>query len=334
MKWVALGLIIIAAWIIYSKRKGTVTLTKEQAELTLDLIRKERNEIEKKRQKIIDGGAAEGKTVPLESIFSHVNDESDELVKLEIEKQKKELLNKYGSNIPVDVVYRLIKQWDPDEESPWTDNPGCFERHLQRREGNILFAPERRTVSKKEIDDARSRDIIEQKRFTEKVSAIEVKVRSLDKKIAPDHANSILQEVQELLEEADSIGGNIGEYVQLLEVIEEGLIKSLSEIMDDGEKLLKQAQSLSILKRSPYIAQVSRQDSPILKEEELPTLLSEDLETIAFEGYKSKAFAPDYKPKENDIRDYLQKAVSDGFSKERADELIDAWIEGSNRYQG
>jgi hypothetical protein len=31
---------------------------------------------------------------------------------------KQELLNKYGPNIPVDVVYRLMKQCDPNEESP------------------------------------------------------------------------------------------------------------------------------------------------------------------------------------------------------------------------
>lgn len=333
MEYIAIAVLVIAAWTIYSRRKNTVTLTKDQAELALELIRKERNEIEKKRQKIIDDGAAEGKTVPLENIFSHVNDESNELVKKELEKQKQELLNKYGPNIPVDVVYRLMKQWDPDEESPWSENPGCFERHLQRREGNILFSPERRKVSPQEIDEAKEKDLKEQQQFAEKVHAIEKKFRASGKEITPSQASEFLQEAQGLLEEAASIGGNIGIYIQVLEVIEDGLMKSLEEIIDDGENLLRQAQSLSIAIRSPYLAQLTRNDSPILKEEELPTLLSEDLETIAFEGYKSRAFAPDYKPNEADIKACLEKAVSEGFSKERSDELIDVWVEGCNSYK-
>lgn len=334
MEYIAIAVLVIAAWIIYSRRKNTVTLTKDQAELTLELIRKERNEIEQKRQKIIDDGAAEGKTVPLESIFSHVKDESDELVKIELEKQKQELLNKYGPNIPVDVVYRLMKQWDPDEESPWSENPGCFERHLQRREGNILFPPDRRKVTKQEIDEAKAKDLKEQQQFAEKVDSIEKRFRSSGKEITPNQGNAFLQEAQNLLEEAASIDGNIGKYVQVLEVIEDGLMKSLGEIIDDGENLLKQAQSLSTLKRSPYIAQFSREDSPILKDEELSTILSEDLDTISLEGYKSKAFAPDYKPNEDEIKHFIEQAVTQGFSRDRADQILDAWMEGSNKYKG
>ncbi len=327
MKWVAFALIIIAVWLIYSRRKGKITMTKEQAGLALGLVRKELAEIENKRQKIIDDGAAEGKTVPIESIFSRFENESDEFVKLEIEKQKQELLNKYGPNLPVDVVYRLMKQWDPNEESPWSDSPGCFERHLQRREGNLMFPPERRIVTHKEIEEAREKDRVEQQKFVDKVNAFVAKIKALGQSATPDQVGDMLKEIQAILEEAASIGGNIEHYVRTLEGTEETLMQSMTEVIQDIEEPLKEIYSLSVSKRSPYIAQLSRIDSPILKEEQLSTLLSEDLQTISLEGYRSRAFAPNYRPNEADISTHLENAVSQGFSKERAAQIMAAWNE-------
>jgi uncharacterized protein YoxC len=328
MIWTALAILIIICLVIYYKRKNSVNLrpTKDQVELVQRLIHKERNVIEEKRQNIIDSAAANGKTIPLESLFANIQDEP-ESVKHEIEGIKKDLLKKYGENIPVDSVYRLMKQFDPDEKSIWSDNPGCFERHLQRREGNILFPPERRIISKKEIKDAQQKDRIEQEQFAKKINSFIERTKTIDENIPPNQASSILQEVQNLIEEAAEIGGAIESYIQVLENTENNIIESLNRAVPDGADLLKQAQSLSMLKRSPYIAQISRKDSPIHKDEEIPTLLSEDLETIALEGYKSRAFAPDYRPNEAEIRKYLKDAVNRGFSKEAADKIISAWNE-------
>jgi hypothetical protein len=326
MNRIVLAILIIICLVIFLRRKSSVTLTKAQAELVQGLIHKELNDIEGKRQDIIDSAAANGKTIPLESLFSNIQEET-ESAKQEAEEIKKELLKKYGENIPVDVAYRLIKQFDSDEESVWSDNPGCFERHLQRREGNILFPPERRLVSKKEIDEAQQKDRIEQEQFAQKVNSFVARIKAIDENIKPDQASAILRETQDLLEEAAAIGGAIGVYIQALENTEKNLIELLNEAIPDGAGLLKQAQSLSILKRSSYIAQVSRKNSPIHKDEEIPTLLSEDLETIALEGYKSRAFAPDYKPNETDIKKYLENAVTIGFSQESAEEIISAWNE-------
>lgn len=324
MKWIGLAILVIICLVIYRNRKKSVTLTKDQAEVVQGLIRKELKDIERKRQNIIDSAAASGKAIPLESLFPNIQNESQTLNQ-EAEELKKELLKKYGENVPVDVAYRLIKEFHPDEESVWSDNPGCFERHLQRREGNILFPPERRVVTRKKIEEAKEKDHVEQEQFANKLNSFVERIKSINEHVNPNQASSILQETQKLLEEAASIGGAIDGYVQTLENTEERLIESLNEAVPDGVDLLKQAQSLSMLKRSPYIAQVSRKDSPIYKDEEIPALLSEDLETIALEGYKSRAFAPDYKPNEADIKQFLENAVGLGFSKAAADQIIAAW---------
>lgn len=114
MKWVILAVIIIGI-VIYLRRKKSVTLTKDQTEMVKGLIDKELNNIEEQRQDIIDRAAAEGKTIPIESLFAKLENEPDS-VKQEAEKIKKELLEKYGENLPLDVVYQLMKQFESGEE--------------------------------------------------------------------------------------------------------------------------------------------------------------------------------------------------------------------------
>jgi hypothetical protein len=329
MLWLGIGLaiLIIAGWIIYSRLKGTVTLTTDQAEMVLGLVRKERTEIEKKRQAVIHAGAAQGDTLPLDGIFSHTENAPDH-VKHELERRKKELFDRYGADIPVDVAYRLMKQLDPDEESPWSDNPGCFERHLQRREGNPLFPPERRVVTQKEIDEAKEKDRNEQERFSEKFQTFTAKTIALkNRKLPPTDLLSIWRETGELLEEAASIGESVGNLMQILQSTEDQLKQLLNQLVPDGTDGMTSMTNLSSMARIYYFAQSWRKDSPILKEEEIPALLSEDLGIISLAGYMSRSFAPNYRPNETDIKNHLEQAVSAGFSKERAEQIISAWNE-------
>lgn len=291
------------------------------------MIKKELGEIENKRQGIIDSLATQGKTVSLDSIFSKLENEPESL-KSEHEKMKKYLFDKYGSNLPIDVAYRLIKEFDPDEQSPWNENPGCFERHLQRREGNLLFPAHRRIVTKKEIEEAKELDKKEQQDFIEKVMAFSsITSEKAKSNSSLDEAHSLLKEVQSLLQEAAAIGGDIGPAQKVLEDCEEATINLISEAAPNTSDLFKKQQSLCILQRSRYMAQRFRNDSPILNGEEIPTLLSEDLHTIALGGYISRSCDPDFRPNENDIKTHLEKALSMGFSKDRADQILTAWNE-------
>jgi hypothetical protein len=115
MFWIVLSIIIIAGLIIYSKQKGKVTLTKEQAELALKLVKKELHEIESEKQHIIDDAASQGKTISLNSIFEKFENEPEPL-KSEYIEMKKYLFEKYGPNLPVDVVYRIAKEKEFDQK--------------------------------------------------------------------------------------------------------------------------------------------------------------------------------------------------------------------------
>ena len=329
MFWIALAILIIVGWIIYSRRKGkvTVSLTKDQAELALGLVRKEKTEAQNKMQDIVDERALQGKIVEVDSICKE-NADMTEDVKQGIAKFKQRLLDKYGPTVPVNTAHRISWELEGNGQM-WSDSPGCFERHLERRDGNLLFPPGRRIVIRREIEEAREKDRIEQQQFKEKVDNFLKNTRDVikGKQLPPNEVATILQEVAELIEEAMSIGGNLQNVVEMLCSMEDTLIKALNEKMPEGSGLLQKAKSLSSLNRIPYYAQMKKKDSPMLPEEEVPALLSEDLQTISFAGYISRSFGPNYRPNQADIRSHLESAVNQGFSKERAAEMIAAWNE-------
>jgi len=208
----------------------------------------------------------------------------------------------------------------------WSSSPGCFERHLQRREGSLLFPIERRKISKSEIIKAQKKDQGEQASFIAAVKNLGEELENSENDIPGSTVSdsTSLQKVQNLLEVAAAIGGNIQNAVQMLESTETEMIQHLNQSIPAGADLLEQADSLSKTARIPFIAQSTRKDSPILPEENIATLLSEDLETISAIGIISRSF-PNFKPCEADIKVHLDSSVEQGFDFERATELIAAW---------
>jgi anthranilate/para-aminobenzoate synthase component I len=206
---------------------------------------------------------------------------------------------------------------------------GCFVRHLQRRKENPLFKPERRIVTKEEIIEAQEKDQIDQRRFVKKVLSFMERFESMEDNILPPQAHSFLMEIQDLLEEAASIGGTIFVSAQdKFTTIEQTLIQYLKEAAPDTANKLEEVKWLSNLKRSPFSAQVARKDSPILKGEIIPALLSENLEIISLEGCLRRYYKSDPVLNEVNIKDHLEKAVTRGsISKDRADQIITAWSE-------
>ncbi|MDH3975707.1 MAG: hypothetical protein OEV42_15625 [Deltaproteobacteria bacterium] len=207
----------------------------------------------------------------------------------------------------------------------WSKCPGCFERHLQRRCENVLFPIERRSASEQEIEEARQRDREEQDNFNNKLSNFAERTSNLEE-VEVSKISDLLQDLQTLIEEAASIGGDAWEKVPSLENVEENLMNHLNEVLPEGKDLLERAQSLSHIERVPFLAQRKRLNSPIPKDEEIATLLSEDLSTIAVIGSISRNMT-DFKPSTADIEDQLSKAVHQGFSKKNVQKIIKAWNE-------
>ena len=156
----------------------------------------------------------------------------------------------------------------------WRETPGCFERHLQRRCDNPLFPEERRKISSDELTQARTKDDNDQKEFAKRCGIFFSEANHLNETSPADDLTKYLQDAQRLLELASAIGGNLEKEVNLLEALESKLIDLLNSKLPQGADLLKKAHSLSVMDRIPFLAQSQRPGSPILKSEELQSILS------------------------------------------------------------
>jgi len=206
----------------------------------------------------------------------------------------------------------------------WRDSPGCFERHLQRRYRNPLFPAEKREISSEELKKARIKDDHDQWEFAKKYGILFSEANRLNEISPINDLMLCLQDTQNLLESAFSIGGHLEKEIGLLEILENNMIEILNSKLPQGADMLKQAHSLSAMNRIPYLAESKRSDTPILKGDELPSLLSEDIETIRCIGFLSRSF-PDFKPDSNDVRVCLNNAIRNGLDTEYAKEVIEAW---------
>jgi len=160
-----IAVLIIIGYVIYSRKKQAPHLSAKEIK---DLVSRQMKEIDEK----IVSLSIEGKPFSLppflagleESKIEHAGDRSyieaiDNLIK--------DIIKKHGSHIPPDEAFI-----EDGKMIIWSEFPGCYERHLQRRYKSLLFPPERRSVSKKEIDEARERDNFDRARFIEEIKDI------------------------------------------------------------------------------------------------------------------------------------------------------------------
>lgn len=319
-----LGGFIKAAVGLFVNRNDGVTLTREQADHVQGLVKKELAQISLQMHETVDKGALEGKTVPITTICV-VRDGASEEEKAYIGQMLHELIEKYGESMPVNTAHRLSREW-AEEETVWSENPGCYERHLQRRDGSPLFTVERSIVTILEIMGAQEKDSSILQQFKKKFEDFYNEC-SLEKRNSTlEYASSLLQETQGMLEEAAAVGGNLEREVEVLQSLEESLIKAMNESMFDGADLLKQAHNLSLMARVPFFAQSVGKHKCIPENEVVSSLLAEDLDTIETMGFASRSFGPDFKPNDVDIKVALDVAVERGFSRQRAGKILTAWV--------
>ncbi len=204
----------------------------------------------------------------------------------------------------------------------WQECLGCFERHLQRRYNNPLFSVDRRNISNEELNEARKKDNKNLKEFIKQYTLWLSDAKNLKEDSSIDDLKKCLQDTQYLAELAYAIGCNLEKEISVLETMEQKLTSFINIRLPQIAELLEKAYSLSITKRIPYFAQVGMKDTPILKNEELASLLSEDTETIKFAGNISRTFSPNFRPNSEDVQKLLNKAVKDGLDKEYAKKVI------------
>ena len=174
-----------------------------------------------------------------------------------------------------------------NQDLRWSANPGCFERHLQRKHNNPLFPGSARFVTQDEITQARDRDQADALGLLEDAKGIQVEIM---KQANPSLAevDRIRQRIDDLLERAVQVGGDISnELVKILNDTRVSVMVAWRAGIGGNDKTLEALEHAEALQRSrglvvnnPFVAQMLRKDTPIKPEDVVPALLCESPETI------------------------------------------------------
>ncbi len=214
----------------------------------------------------------------------------------------------------------------------WSEHPGRFERHLQRRLGNPLFTPDRQNVSAEEVAEAVEKDRQEHDKFWTWFRAF---IRTFEETNGADsdlkESWNLAKELTDWIPYAAGIGGLAGSKVKDMRIILEDLFQSMDAKFPQSKKINDELRNLIALDSIPFIAGIKLPDNPIPQEEQAAAILCEDIMTIAIAGEVSRRFGEEFHPSEAYLLELVQKGQSlKWFTKEQVREITDA-ITGNTR---
>lgn len=174
-----------------------------------------------------------------------------------------------------------------NQDLPWSANPGCFERHLQRKHNNPLFPGPERLVTEEQITLARDRDRADALQLVEDVKVVQLAIAELEHPSLGD-VDRIRQRIDDLLHSAAQVGGDMSNrIVKMLDDTRESVMNAWCAGVGGNDKALEALEHAEAHQRlrtlvvnNPFVAQMLRKDTPIKPEDVVPALLCESPETI------------------------------------------------------
>lgn len=165
--------------------------------------------------------------------------------------------------------------------------PGCRERHLRRKHHNPLFPDAERHISAQQLHDARQLDQADEKQFRDAFQALLGDVGSLSGHVETEAILDIKERIDRLYEQCAGLGGDLGNEKQALRRLNDVIMGAVRKAAGDdplaAEELEKEASArethLGLLEFA-LVADLLRADSPIERDDLVPTLLSEDADTV------------------------------------------------------
>jgi hypothetical protein len=164
----------------------------------------------------------------------------------------------------------------------WSPNPGCFERHLQRKSSfPILFSLDCQPVSADAVREAKERDAQDYAQLLTDMSDFSVPHPLLFK-----HLRSLIEQNVALERKAAAIGGEAMLLTTAFRAAREALLQQMKETMvEHGEPIdegfFETMSTLSDVEVHPFFAQCGRKDSPIAQDDEVSVLLLEPIDIVS-----------------------------------------------------
>jgi len=191
----------------------------------------------------------------------------------------------------------------------WSQHPGSFERHLQRREANPMFPEEVRNPTNEEIKAAREKDEADFKIAENAMREWMVGVTNMGATIgaaARYHKSSA--DVMKTCAEAGGKAEALGDQVKSIdETLAAEIVKAMEKSSPEDAAVLRDGDAtwvaLRALTTHPFFAQCGRKDGPIGNDEIVAALLCESTQTVQEMLPLTKALFPE------EFKAWCQKAV-------------------------
>lgn len=170
----------------------------------------------------------------------------------------------------------------------WSNNPGAHEAHLIRRSNNMYFPKSRRIVLEDELSEARSMDNEDYILVAQRFAEVEKEIEAISSTLTVGDLHEIRERLDNLILFAMGVGGAAKEIASKADQLRDAVISDMRAAFSDDEETLENIERAETYHKDntrkfyiPVMAQICRENSPILKEETISTILSEDSNSIS-----------------------------------------------------
>jgi hypothetical protein len=182
---------------------------------------------------------------------------------------------------PVSVAFVKVETAYKGLTNRWRERPGCFERHLQRMEGNPIFPEPKRNPTDEDILLARSKDDAELEKLVLDVESFLSEFKSLIEQgqVPRSTITDLMQHrIEPLMVRAAEIGSlpPAQLHLETLKELIESMLNSLNLASDVTDGFRKDWRR----RTNVFIAQEWRDDRPISEEGDAAALLCENVEEV------------------------------------------------------
>lgn len=183
---------------------------------------------------------------------------------------------------------RSAKDNELTDELEWSSNPGAHESHLAKRHNNPYFPPPRRIISKEALAEAKRMDNDELMLAKQRLELCQTKIEALPAIATVSDLLRLREDLDDLIHFSMGVGGLAKEIASKADQLRDGVILTMREAFSDDAETLEAIEEANFYHRDhmtkfnvPVMAQTLRENSPIVPEEMLASVLSEDPITIS-----------------------------------------------------
>jgi len=182
---------------------------------------------------------------------------------------------------PMSVAFVKVETAYRGLTNRWRESPGCFERHLQRMEGNPLFSESQRTITENDILQARAKDDAELKSLVLDVEAFFADLKNMNER-GPIPKIKITELMQHRAEPLMVRSAEIGELpaAQRCLAALNGFMESMLDLLNLGSDAKEGFRKSWRHRTTAFIAQDWRKDNPIAANDKCCALLCENVEQV------------------------------------------------------